>query len=292
MSVGRRKAAAIGAAAFLAAGSAAFVMPGTAAADTVTTTCGSSVSGAVGDTLKVDASKLLLLPAGTMVVDFGTISQGTNTLSKTVAGNLLTKVCTVTVTGVQTATSPVNDLVEQATEAAKPATEPVKDAVGGLLPGGGDAPEEGGPGGGGDAPEDGGSGGTGDGTTGDKTGNRAPNSGVPGQTGGLPYNFGYAPMRDYSSIPYANAGLFTPSPALRYGTGIPGYSPNFGILGDDSSYAGGNAVQNAGSASMLPSASGGALGDVGLPGLLAVLALAGASAGLVRTWVLRKALTN
>lgn len=254
-----------------------FMLPGAAAADTVTTTCGSSVTGDVGDTV---VAKTLLGP-----VNLGTIGTGTQTLTKTLTSGLTNLVCSVTATG-KAVTSPVNELVEKASEAA----EPVEDAVGGILPGGGGVPPEGG-GPGGTPPEDGGGGGGSDeegGSNGGNAGTPPPNSAPTSGISSYPYNFGYAPMRDYSAIPYANAGLFSPAPGLRYG-GIPGYSPDFGILGQAAEQ---DQVQNAGSASQLPSHSGGSLGDVGLPGLLGVLALAGASAGLVRTWVLRRALTN
>lgn len=253
-----------------------FMLPGAAAADTVTTTCGSSVTGDVGDTV---VAKTLLGP-----VNLGTIGTGTQTLTKTLTSGLTNLVCSVTATG-KAVTSPVNDLVEQATQAAEPVTKPVQDAVGGLLPGGGEPSEGGGPG-----EEGGGPGEEGGGPGGDGNGNETPppSDRALGEISSYPYNFGYAPMRDYSTIPYANAGLFSPAPGLRYG-GIPGYSPDFGILGQAAEQ---DQVQNAGSASQLPSHSGGSLGDVGLPGLLGVLALAGASAGLVRTWVLRRALTN
>src|SRR5205814_7983790 len=70
--------------------------------------------------------------------------------------------------------------------------------------------------------------------------------------GSLPWNLGtgWAPMRDYSGIPYATAGLYTPSPALRYGSQIPGYAPQYGLGGQESSDSG---VNTAGQAEALPS---------------------------------------
>lgn len=281
MSGRKRKVAAIGAAVFLATGSAALALPGTAYADTINTKCGSSVTANVGDTVVADVSVLSALLGS---VNLGTVTSSTTSLSKLVGGLL----CKVTVNVLE----PVSDVVDIVEEATKPVTDPVKDAVGGLLPGGEQPPEQ-------SPPKDGGTGGDQNGgpddkkgTGGDQNGSNMPDLKSPpvSTLPGWNYNFGRAPMRDYSAIPYYNAGLFSPSPGLRYGSGIPGYSPDFGILGD--SGEGSNQVQNAGSASSLASASGGSLGDVGLPGLLAVLALAGASAGLVRTWVLRRALTN
>ncbi|TCO64729.1 hypothetical protein [Actinocrispum wychmicini] len=97
-------------------------------------------------------------------------------------------------------------------------------------------------------------------------------------------DYGRAPMTDYSSIPFAQAGLYAPSPGVRYGGNVPNYSPQFGILGTDNPPADG--VQAAGHAESL----GGPQGrrDIDISVLLAVLALSGVTAALVRTWVLRK----
>ncbi|GLZ37440.1 hypothetical protein [Actinokineospora sp. NBRC 105648] len=105
-------------------------------------------------------------------------------------------------------------------------------------------------------------------------------------TGGLPLygsglNFGRSAMTDYSSIPFAQAGLFSPSPGVRYGGAVPGYSPQFGILGTGDS----DGVQAAGHAEALDPVGG---NRVALPVLLAVLVLSGVTAALVRTWVLRR----
>lgn len=74
--------------------------------------------------------------------------------------------------------------------------------------------------------------------------------------GGLPGNFftptGWAAMRDYGGIPVAGAGAFSPSPALRYGNQIPGYAPQFGLLGSDGKKNSGAGIQNAGRAEALP----------------------------------------
>jgi hypothetical protein len=118
-----------------------------------------------------------------------------------------------------------------------------------------------------------------------------PNFPVVGGSGftGIPYltegfDYGRSPMTDYSSIPFAKAGLYAPSPGVRYGGGVPGYSPQFGILGTDTPPADG--VQAAGHAEAL----GGVPGrDIDISVLIAVLALSGVTAALVRTWVLRKA---
>lgn len=118
-----------------------------------------------------------------------------------------------------------------------------------------------------------------------------PPSASPPLLGGMPfvhpllagYAYGRSPMADYSSIPFAKAGLFAPSPGVRYGGAVPGYSPQFGILGTDPSPG---AVNAAGRADSL-SAPAGTKG-IELPILLAVLALSVVTATLVRTWVLRR----
>ncbi|RSD20029.1 hypothetical protein [Amycolatopsis eburnea] len=106
----------------------------------------------------------------------------------------------------------------------------------------------------------------------------------PGTTGGTG---GSAPMRDYSGIPTATAGTAV-APGVRYpanGT-LPGdaSAPQAG-QGDQSGQ--GADIRDAGNAQSL--ASNGASNDVQLPMLLAVIVLAGVTAGLVRTWVLRRA---
>ncbi|WP_208608256.1 hypothetical protein [Amycolatopsis pretoriensis] len=130
-----------------------------------------------------------------------------------------------------------------------------------------------------------GTGGTGtpqDSTPGGSTGNLSNlNPGTAGGTGGS------APMRDYGGIPTATAGTAV-APGARYpanGT-LPGDAsvPQAG-QGDQSGQSAG--IRDAGNAQSL--ASNGASNDVQLPMLLAVIVLAGVTAGLVRTWVLRRA---
>lgn len=110
------------------------------------------------------------------------------------------------------------------------------------------------------------------------------NPGTAGGTGGS------APMRDYSGIPTATAGTAV-APGVRYpanGT-LPGdvSAPQAG-QGDQSGQSGQGAdIRDAGNAQSL--ASNSASDDVQLPMLLAVIVLAGVTAGLVRTWVLRRA---
>ncbi|MGH3518281.1 MAG: hypothetical protein ACRDQ7_12860 [Haloechinothrix sp.] len=290
MGNGKRSVAA-GAAAFLLAGSALLAMPGSAVAATVTGECGDKVTGDVGDRLVVDPSSLLLLPAGTLPkLDFGTIDEGTTTLSKTVTYLLDSAVCKVTVTGiadtVESAAKKATDTAQKTVEDGSKTVRDGAEAVGELLGGSNPPPEGGGPDGGESGRADGGAK-----EPSEQTSPPAPNSRVLGDTSGyrgLPpgLRYGSLPlMSGFSTLPYTNLA-YTPAPALRYGSGIPGYSPEFGILGQEPS-SGQDHVQNAGSASALPSSPG--KDEVGLPALLAVLALAGASAGLVRTWVLRRA---
>jgi hypothetical protein len=94
-----------------------------------------------------------------------------------------------------------------------------------------------------------------------------------------------SPLARYSGIPFASAGLFAPSPGVRYGGTTPGYSPGYGVLNNGSVPDG---IQTAGEAQALGTMSTPGGNAIGLPMLLAVLALSGATAGLVRTWVLRK----
>ncbi|WP_436492962.1 hypothetical protein [Actinokineospora sp. HUAS TT18] len=90
--------------------------------------------------------------------------------------------------------------------------------------------------------------------------------------------FATAP-RDYGTIPFAKAGLFTPSPNARYGS-VPGFAPEFGLLSDNQE------IRGAGAAKALPAAPA---DTIGVPILVAVLALSVVTGALVRTWVLRKA---
>jgi hypothetical protein len=288
-----RRATAVGATAFVLAGSAVFGMPGTASAgETKTVPCGSTVTAKPGDHIQ---GSILGLPA----IDLGIVGQATTVLTS-VVGGLLNTVCKVTVTVVNTVVSPVPVVGAPLASAVNQGADGLNSAAtGGLntINGGGkqQSPQ---PGSGGN-PQQPPSGGTG-----------APQGGTPAGTtpipeanspllpgfssspvfGGFPFSIGtgYAPMRDYSGIPFATAGLFTPSPAIRYGSQIPGYAPQYGLTGPDQNAAGNSGIQTAGQAEALPSASDGFTDGSNLPLLIAVLALSGVSAGLVRTWVLRR----
>lgn len=278
-----RRATAVGATAFVLAGSAVLGMPGTASADTVTARCGDTVTVKPGDLIKT--------PFGIKTV--------TDLL-----GGVLDALCKITVKVVDTAVAPlpvvgapaasaINQGVEGVTSGAQQGLSAVSGGSKQGSPQGGtgggnpqqNPPAQGGTGG---APQ----GGTPAGTTPipDANSPLLPGFSSSPVFGGFPFSIGtgYAPMRDYSGIPFATAGLFTPSPAIRYGSQIPGYAPQYGLTGPDQAAAGNSGIQTAGQAEALPSASDGFTDGSNLPLLIAVLALSGVSAGLVRTWVLRR----
>jgi hypothetical protein len=98
-------------------------------------------------------------------------------------------------------------------------------------------------------------------------------------------NFGRVPMFSYGSLPFALPGGFSPSPGVRYGSQAPGLGgTGFSPSGSGQS----EAVQTAGQAQALPNSHG--VGGVGAPILLAVLALSCVTGALVRTWVLRRSM--
>jgi hypothetical protein len=191
--------------------------------------------------------------------------------------------CGIVVNVVNQVAAPVQDGTKVVGDTVGGASEKV---VGGLVPGlGGSGPGAGNPGtevpGGGTAPGGGNPG------TNMPGPNQPPIGGY--QPGGWSLyqpglgNFGRWPMADYGSVPFAQAGLFAPSPGVRYGGAVPGYTPQFGILGTDKP---GDGVQAAGRAEALTPPEG---QKIALPVLLAVLALSVVTAALVRTWVLRRA---
>jgi hypothetical protein len=192
--------------------------------------------------------------------------------------SVLTAGCGVTVKGVNTVAAPVQDGADAVADASESTTAKVIESLPGLPGGGGGSP---GGGGGTETP------GSGGGTGGMPAPNQPPLGGLPGigldlYQPGL-WNFGRWPMADYSNIPFARAGLWAPSPGVRYGGGVPGYSPEFGIVGDTPPDDG---VSVAGRAEAIDPPAG---QRVEFPVLLAVLVLSGVTAALVRTWVLRRA---
>ncbi|KAA9166655.1 hypothetical protein FPZ12_000040 [Amycolatopsis acidicola] len=111
-----------------------------------------------------------------------------------------------------------------------------------------------------------------------------PNTGSAGSVAGT--GSATAPPRDYGNIPAAVPGIAL-SPGDRYPSSAPmsgAATPEIGVLPGNS--AGQTDVRNAGNANALADDS--SAQTVQLPMLLAVVALAGVSAALVRTWVLRK----
>jgi hypothetical protein len=271
------------------AGSAVLGLPGTASAETITAKCGDTVTAKPGDVIST--------PFGLKTVTDGLTS---------LVGGLLGGLCQVTVKIVDTVVAPVpvvggpaastlNSTVAGTTNGITKATGD----VGRTLSGGGQPAPQQPPSGGGQQkpPATGGTGGAPQGGTpaGQSPIPEANSPLLPGFSGtplfgGFPFSVGtgYAPMRDYSGIPFATAGLFTPSPAIRYGSQIPGYAPQYGLTGPDGNATDNSGVQTAGRAEALPSASDGFTNGSNLPLLIAVLALSGVSAGLVRTWVLRR----
>ncbi|WP_410587509.1 hypothetical protein [Amycolatopsis sp. lyj-23] len=292
-----RRATAVGAAAVALAGSAVLGMPGTASADTITAKCGDTISAKPGDTVKA-TTPLLGLP-----LNLGIVTEGTKVLTGTINAVLGT-LCQVTVKVVDTVVAPVPVVGAPAASAINQGVQGVtggtQQGLRSLSGGGQPAPQQ--PGGTGGSPQQppaqGGTGGTPQqgGTPAGTTPIPDANSPLlPGFSstpvfGGFPFTLGtgYAPMRDYSGIPFATAGLFTPSPAIRYGSQIPGYAPQYGLTGPAGPADGNPGIQTAGQAEALPSASDGFTNGSNLPLLIAVLALSGVSAGLVRTWVLRR----
>ncbi|SFW54142.1 hypothetical protein [Amycolatopsis australiensis] len=283
-----RRATAVGATAFVLAGSAVLGMPGTASADTITANCGDTVTAKPGDTIST--------PFG-----LKTVTDGLTNL----VGGLLGGLCKITVNVVDTVVSPVPvvgaPVASAVNQGVQGVTSGVQQGTKALTGGGQPAPQQPGPGAGGNPQQNppaqsgpGGApqGGTPAGTTPIPEANSPLLPGFSGSPafGGFPFAIGtgYAPMRDYSGIPFATAGLFTPSPAIRYGSQIPGYAPQYGLTSPDQNAGGNSGVQTAGRAEALPSGSNGFTDGSNLPMLIAVLALSGVSAGLVRTWVLRR----
>ncbi|MEV6895769.1 hypothetical protein [Amycolatopsis sp. NPDC051372] len=102
----------------------------------------------------------------------------------------------------------------------------------------------------------------------------------------IPGSAGTAPQRDYNGIPTATPGTAV-APGIRYpanGT-LPGSAAP--VTGGQDTQSQGPDVRNAGNAESL--ATSGGASDIQLPMLLAVIVLAGVTAGLVRTWALRRA---
>ncbi|HEX6341904.1 hypothetical protein [Umezawaea sp.] len=195
----------------------------------------------------------------------------------------LSATCGVTVKAVNAVVAPVQDGTDAIADASEQAAGQLPGAPQPQVPPPGGQPGTGQPGTG--TPP-----GTGTGTTPGQPGPGSifsPVGGVgPGDVplygpNGLGANFGRVPMFGYGSLPFATPGLFSPSPGVRYGGQVPGYTPGYGLPSTDS-----GTVQTAGRAQALPGT--GKMGGVAVPVLLAVLALSCVTGALVRTWVLRR----
>lgn len=200
----------------------------------------------------------------------------------------LTSGCRIAITVVNAAAAPVQDGAKQLGQTAQEGVSRVVPGAGGPSQGGPGTPKPGTqPGstpGGADRP-----GGVPGATPGGSAAMPGPSNAVVGGLNRGAFSLydtslgrGRSPMSYYASIPAASPGLFAPSPAIRYGGAVPGYSPQFGILGTDADSDG---VQAAGHAEVLDPVRG---GRIAFPVLFAVLALSGVTAALVRTWVLRR----
>ncbi|MFC7618375.1 hypothetical protein ACFQV2_38435 [Actinokineospora soli] len=144
--------------------------------------------------------------------------------------NALTSGCGIVVDAVNAVAAPVQDGGEAVGGA-------IEEGVARVLPGG-TAPGGGTPGGGTPGGGTPGGGTPGGGTPGGGTGGGGGAPTLPGVTnpivgggsglGGLPLydGLGRVPRDYYGDIPAFAPGLFSPSPALRYGGAVPGYTPS------------------------------------------------------------------
>jgi hypothetical protein len=233
----------------------------------IPTGTGVITGGEIANKVNAELAKLPLL--GPVIV---TLANGVRTE--------LTKLCGVTVQGVNAAAAPVQDGSRALADASQQATGQLPG-----LPGVKPAPTQ---------PPQTGQPGTNPGTTnpGTSPATQSPFNPV-GGVGGLdvplygsnPWggNFGRVPLFSYGSLPFAMPGQYAPSPGVRYGGGVSGYRPGYGLPGTEDS----DGVQTAGRAQALPGGRVG--GGVAAPVLLAVLLLSCVTGALVRTWVLRRA---
>ncbi|MEU4739046.1 hypothetical protein AB0G02_01100 [Actinosynnema sp. NPDC023658] len=238
----------------------------------IPTGSGVITGGEIANKVNAELAKLPLL--GPIIV---TLSSGVRTE--------LTKLCGVTLQGVNAAVAPVQDGSKALADASQQAVGQVPG-----VPGGKPSPNQ---------PPQTGQPGVNPGTTPGASDPGTSPSGQPrnnpvGGVGGLdvplygsnPWggNFGRVPLFSYGSLPFAVPGRYAPSPGVRYGGGVSGYRPGYGVPGAEDS----DSVQTAGRAQALP-AGGRMGGGVAAPVLLAVLLLSCVTGALVRTWVLRRA---
>lgn len=305
----RRRAAATMAAASLLVGSAMLAFPAGASAETKKARCGGEVTAKPGDRVVATMDGAL----GVLKFDLGKVTKSTDVLTGNAddvvsgtVGALFNSVCKVTVTVVEPAPvvgDAASDVVEKGTEELDKTAKDTVDTLDKLVPPSEPEqppPESNPPSGSGSDPGGGSdpNGNSGDNASRDRSfriaspSSPAVGSGMPLRPAYLPLDFssGFAPMRDYSGIPFARPGVFAPAPGIRYGSGTPGYQPEFGVLGrtePKSAKEPGERVSEVGRARALPGTFDASGNPASLPVLLAVVALAASTAGLVRTWVLR-----
>ncbi|WP_037307536.1 hypothetical protein [Amycolatopsis orientalis] len=284
-----RKALTVSALAAMVTGGA-FLTGGTAsAATTLANACSGTVNGGIGDTVAITGTSVKELvragarEAGTLalydvaandIAKVNTISVGTvpNAAGGSVAGKAIGAAVRQAVKDTKSWGLGLNpektlDSIEHKVSGSCGLTTVATNYVAPALPTtpGTTAPQQGG---------------TGGGTNGAPA---APNL-LPGGNG-----TGYAPPRDYGNLPVAQPGVAV-APGVRYpaNSPLPGEGgPQYGLPGADGQAGQGADVRNAGNAEALAT-DGMPGGDVQLPMLLAVLVLAGVTAALVRTWVLRR----
>ncbi|OLT45482.1 hypothetical protein BJF85_18525 [Saccharomonospora sp. CUA-673] len=314
------KPAAVTTAGVLLAMTAGAVAPAQAHAEgeTKKVRCGQTVTAEPGD--RIQGITALGVP-----LDLGVVTD--------TVGSLLSGLCKVTVNVVDTAVKPIpgageplsdglNNTVEGVTGGARQMTDSLGNGQVVPRPDEPSEPSEPEPSEPAPSEPDSGAGDGGDSGSGSggSDGTREPNSpvvgdGGSGSGGGLSYAAGGSagdPALRYAGVPAADGALFSAAPGLRYGGQIPGYSPDFGLLGETppspnagvpdiraleqqtpgqstghGQQQGADEVRNAGEASSLAQQS--PAGGPSLPLMLAVFALAGVSAGLARSWVLQRA---
>ncbi|MPZ64228.1 MAG: hypothetical protein GEU83_01430 [Pseudonocardiaceae bacterium] len=247
------------------------------------TECGGTVRGEPGESVSVNPRSLLGTGPSSLMTVGQIPSSGTSTINVTSAlGGVLgplAPACTLTLEAVEQVTEPVTKAAEPVVEAAEGVTGP--------LPGSSEPqPERPAPGSNGPTAESNG-----------PAANRPVPAPAPQLGPFMPANFDVGPMQqgvydfsslslyDYGQLFSANAGEFgsLPNSNLFGGSDLFGQSPRFGILGSDRGGAAED-VAAAGRAEALPAQGA---DRVALPVLVAVLMLAGVTAALVRSWVVR-----
>jgi hypothetical protein len=103
------------------------------------------------------------------------------------------------------------------------------------------------------------------------------------------WDFGRVPLYDYAGLlPFATPGEFAPGPDVRYPDQVPGSAPETGALTPKGKGAGAGVGGVPGAATPQSRMATAAARLVATPVLLAVLAVTAVTAGLVRSWALRR----